>query len=365
MANIIERRSKGEVIFTEPMPGIKNVSGCLLGTEGEEHYWRAYSAAWGLVPYAQEPAILAPTAFNKSLQEQGNAIPIVFNHNMNMPIARNGGNSIDDYGLLYTAIPDLSGYDEESERIYHKIKSGQLFQSSIGFSPTQISKDKKSGLPIYNEAYLDHHSIVTKGANPGAKMVEVYSAEIDYGATGYQNLPIVEKAWDAAAAKKRVAAWAGGIENMNWSKYAKAFLWFDSANKDKMGAYKLPYADVIDGSLKAVSRGIFAAAAAVQGARGGVDIPEADRARIRAHIARYYKRMEKDVPWSADSIIAFRLDELGDYAINLTLAGDALSEAEPPSSLQKAASVKAGTDHFHAQIAAEFRKTLELLGGSR
>jgi len=365
MANIIERRSKGEIIFTEPMPGIKNISGCLLGTEGEDHYWRAYSAAWGLVPYADEPAILAPTAFTKTLRDQGNAIPIVFNHNMDMPIARNGGNSIDDYGLLYTAIPDLSGEDPESARIYNKIKSGQLFQNSIGFSPTQISEDKKSGLPIYTEAYLDHHSVVTKGANPKANIIEVYSADLEvYGATGYQNLPIVEKAWDAGAAKKRVAAWAGG-DDMDWSKYAKAFLWFDSADRKKIGSYKLPYADVIDGSLKAVSRGIFAAAAAIQGARGGVDIPEGDIARIRAHLARYYKKMDKEVPWSSSDIVAFRLDELQDYVIILTEAGEAPSEAEPPSSLQRAASIKAGTDHLHAQIAAEFRKTLAILGGSR
>jgi len=381
MTNIIKHRDRGELILTEPVIGIKNVSGCRLGAEGDEHYWRAYSAAWGLVPYAYEPAILASTAFDKTLQDQGNAIPIVFNHDMNMPVAKNGGNSVDDYGLQYKAIPDLSGNDPESARIYHKIKSGQLFQNSIGFTPIRIDKDKESGLPIYTEAYLDHHSIVTKAANPGAKVVEIYSADIEeYGATAYQNLPIIEKAWDAAAAKKRVAAWAGG-DDMNWSKYAKAFLWFDSADKEKIGAYKLPYADVIDGGLKAVTGGIYAAAGAIRGARARPDIPEADIARIRAHLARYYRRMDKETPWSADSIIAFRLDELQDYVIILTEAENAPRDAEPPSSPPDAdashlrtpslissppdaADANADASHLR-KVTAEFRKTLKILGGSR
>jgi len=365
MSNIIKQRDNGEMLFTLPLIGIK------LGTEGEEHYWRAYSAAWGLVPYADEPAILAPTAFNRTLQAQGSAIPIVFNHNMNMPIARNAGNYIDSYGMQYKAIPDLSGEDPESARIYQKIKSGQLFQNSIGFYPMKTQKDKETGLPIYTEAYLGHHSVVTKGANPKANMIEIYSAlgGEEYGATAYQNLPVVEKDWDAGAAKKRVAAWAGG-DDMDWSKYSKAFLWFDSADKEKIGSYKLPYADVIDGSLKAVSRGIFAAAAAIQGARGGVDIPEADIARIRAHLARYYKRMDKEVPWSSSDIITFRLDELQDYVIILTEAERALREPEP----QSRESTLAGT-HFpdpqrrdprkHSrELARLLKETLTLLGGS-
>ena len=365
MANIIKQRDRGEMLFTSPLIGMK------LGAEGENHYWRAYSAAWGLVPYADEPAILATTAFNKTLQEQGNAIPIVFNHNMDMPIARNGGNSVDNYGMQYTAFPDLSGEDPESARIYRKIKSGQLFQNSIGFYPKKTQKDKETGLPIYTEAYLGHHSVVTKGANPKANMIEVYSAldAEEYGATSYQNLPIVEKDWDAGAAKKRVAAWAGG-EDMDWSKYAKAFLWFDSSDREKIGSYKLPYADVIDGSLKAVSRGIFAAAAAIQGARGGVDIPEADIARIRAHLARYYKRMDKEVPWSSSDIITFRLDELQDYVIILTEAERALQEAEPGSRETTPPGAHFGEPQrreprkHSRELARLLKETLTLFGGS-
>ena len=365
MANIIKRRDRSDLILTVPIGGVR------LGTEGEEHYWRAYSAAWGLVPYTYEPAILAPTAFDKTLSEQGNAIPIVFDHNMSMPIARNGGNSADDYGLQYTAFPDLSGEDPESARIYRKIKTGQLFQNSIGFSPTKTTTDEKTGLPVYTEAYLDHHSVVAKGANPHAKMIEVYSADAEiYGATAYQNLPIVEKAWDAGAAKKRVAAWAGG-DDMDWSKYGKAFLWFDSADKEKIGSYKLPYADVIDGGLKAISRGIFAAAAAIQGARGGVDIPEADIARIRAHLARYYKRMDKEVPWSSSDIVTFRLDELQDYVIILTEAERALQGAEPgsreitPSGTHSGEPQRREPRKHSRELARLLQETLTLLGGSK
>src|SRR5690606_32361444 len=57
-------------------------------------------------------------------------------------------------------------------------------------------------------------------------------------------------------------------------------------------------ADVIDGRLMAVPRAIFAAAAVIQGARGGVNIPDSDIPAIKRHLERYYRKMEKEPPWA-------------------------------------------------------------------
>jgi hypothetical protein len=54
---------------------------------------------------------------------------------------------------------------------------------------------------------------------------------------------------------------------------------------------------VVDGALKAVPRGIFAAAAVLQGARGGTDISEDDQAKMRRHLARYYAKLDRTPPW--------------------------------------------------------------------
>ncbi|MGA9851850.1 MAG: HK97 family phage prohead protease [Gammaproteobacteria bacterium] len=133
----------------------------------------------------------------------------------------------------------------------------------------------------------------------------------------FHDLPLAPKdtVWDAAAADKRVRNWAKADKAPN-PKYAQAFFWFDGSAPDpdkdgvpdRFGDYKLPFADVIGGSLTAVPKGIYGAAAAIQGARGGVQIPVADRDAVKADIKRYYAKMAKafddeeiKVPWQRSS----------------------------------------------------------------
>ena len=119
----------------------------------------------------------------------------------------------------------------------------------------------------------------------------------------YQDLSLADEEleWDNEAAENRRREWAGGEDNTNWDKYRTAYLWYDSEDKEVFGGYKLPIGDIVDGNLKAVPRGIFAAAGAVGGARGGVDIPDADLAGVKTHLEKYYAKMERKAPWQ-DSI---------------------------------------------------------------
>jgi len=123
-------------------------------------------------------------------------------------------------------------------------------------------------------------------------------------ASGASDLPIAPRdtTWDAAAADKRVQDYAGGKDNMDWAKYAKAFFYVDEADKELLGSYKLGFADVIDGSLVAVPKGIFAVAGVLNGARGGADIPESDAMEIKDKVSAYYSRMAKE--FNDDSIKA-------------------------------------------------------------
>jgi HK97 family phage prohead protease len=121
------------------------------------------------------------------------------------------------------------------------------------------------------------------------------------GATTFGDLKLAprERSWDRAAADKRVRAWAGADEKPN-AKYRRAFFWFDSEAADTFGAFKLQFADIIEGSLVAVPRGVFACAGAIQGARGGVDIPAGDVPSVKAHIGKYYAKMRRE--WDDDTI---------------------------------------------------------------
>ena len=116
----------------------------------------------------------------------------------------------------------------------------------------------------------------------------------------FQDLPKApqNRAWDGAAAEGRVRSWAGGPEkdNVDFAKYRKAFVYFDPDDTENFSGYKLGIADVIDGSLHVVFRGVVAAFGALRGARGGVNIPDADKRKAMAHVLRYYDKFDVDRP---------------------------------------------------------------------
>lgn len=132
--------------------------------------------------------------------------------------------------------------------------------------------------------------------------------------SGSTDLPVAGKEveWEGDAATGRVFEWADG----DAEKIGQGYLWRDP-DKDgsEKSAWKLGFADVIDGTLTIVPRGVFAAAAALQGARGGVDIPAEDVDGVKTRVEALYARM-RDVlgddtiqaPWLAEENAAAELE---------------------------------------------------------
>ena len=116
--------------------------------------------------------------------------------------------------------------------------------------------------------------------------------------TTFQDLPLADRdrQWDGAAAEKRVRRWAGAEDEPN-DRYRDAHVWYDAEKKDNFTAYKLLIADVVDDKLVVVPRGVMAAGNVMQGARGGIDLPEADVPRVKSHLAKYYDKMDDTPPW--------------------------------------------------------------------
>jgi hypothetical protein len=124
------------------------------------------------------------------------------------------------------------------------------------------------------------------------------------GATGSTDLPLTDRdaSWDAGAARKTLEP----------GQFADAHFWKDpDGEADQIGSYKLPFAQVMDGKLTAVWAGVTGAAGAVQGARGGVSIPDGDVPGVKAKIADYYAKAKKqydddeiEVPWDSDAVTA-------------------------------------------------------------
>jgi HK97 family phage prohead protease len=111
-----------------------------------------------------------------------------------------------------------------------------------------------------------------------------------------------DTAWSGATAVKNVKAWASDADgNIDFTKYGKAFFSNSGAEGEdpKQGDFKLPFADVTDGKLQAVWKGVAAAYAAVNGARGGVDLSDDDKTKVLSQIKKYYKKFGKDWPEKA------------------------------------------------------------------
>lgn len=116
--------------------------------------------------------------------------------------------------------------------------------------------------------------------------------------SAFQDFPLADhdREWDGAAAEERIRRWAGAEAEPN-EKYRDAHIWYDHEKKDNFTAYRLIIADVIDGKVRAVPRGILTAGSITEGARGGAGLPGHDIDRVRSHLARYYAKMGEQAPW--------------------------------------------------------------------
>lgn len=96
--------------------------------------------------------------------------------------------------------------------------------------------------------------------------------------------------------------------------------WFDSAEPDLKGSYKLSH-HLAAGTHSVVLRGVNAAIAVVLGARDGVDIPEDDRRGVFDHLAKHLRDdFDRDPPEFRD----YTADELS------KLLPDVDEPVEPP-----------------------------------
>jgi HK97 family phage prohead protease len=182
-------------------------------------------------------------------------------------------------------LPDAERQAARFERV-RLLKSIRVFEHSIVTVP----------MNQYAQA------IAVKGAAPAALAADLDGDTVK-GATGAGNLPLAprDRPWNQDEANRRVREWAAATDAPN-AKYRRAFFWYDADNAGNFTAYKLQFADVIGDQLHAVPRAIFAVAAVLEGARGGVSIPDEDKVEVRRRVTAYYARMRKE--FDDNSIVA-------------------------------------------------------------
>lgn len=204
---------------------------------------------------------------------------------------------------------------------YHTVKAmGDLQDWSYGYDVLPPSGPGIfNGQRVRELRKLDVYEVspVLMGAGVNLGTLAMKSSK---GVTSFADLPLAERLVnfaDRPEAEPRIRAWAssdgsGDPDTLDWLKYRKGFLWYDAEAPEQLAAYKLIFADVLDGVLTAIPRGIFLAAATMQGARGGVDIPSSDRDPVKSHIARYYAKMRAAFdddgiipPWESKGVLGY------------------------------------------------------------
>jgi HK97 family phage prohead protease len=262
----------------------------------EYFYFEGYGSTFGNIDRGND--VVMKGAFQESLKEQ---MPALFwQHKATEPLGIFVKAYEDNHGLYVKGkMPKADTF--VSGRVIPQMKIGAINKMSIGFTTEDFEKESYKGEVIYKltKIKLWEVSLVSIPMNDKADVTHMKSI------VPYQNLQIVKTennepdttmTWNSDAAIKRIREFTGSTEKPSES-YREAFLWYDKENIESFGSYKMPIADVIDNRLQVIPRAIYAAAAAMRGARGGVDIPEEERAGVIENIEKYYKKMEQDSPF--------------------------------------------------------------------
>jgi HK97 family phage prohead protease len=267
--------------------------------------------------------VVHPGAFLKTLQENGpggaDRIRATWQHDVWEPIGRplemEEVRRTDLPAQVLDRAPDASGGLRVVTKIsmttrgrdaYTLLQDEVLREWSIGYYPVKYDWDEDADEPVRNlrEVKLIEYALVTLAMNHGAVTDSVKAV------VPFQDLPLGDEgaAWDADAAEKRVREWAGGAddpERMDWEKYRSAYVLYDKDEPERLSSYKLLIADVIDGKLTAMPRGIFAAAVVLQGGRSPVQgFDDGDVEGAKGHLGRYYGRMDRTAPWDREQASA-------------------------------------------------------------
>jgi len=264
--------------------------------------------------------VIHPGAFTKTISERGLQVRVLDQHQADS-VMRALGKPIELREIsreelpqkLLAECPEATGAllaktqflmdTPEGEGAFKRLKQGAIGEWSFGYDVIQSDfskkKDGDKAITVRNlrELKLYEYSPVLFGMNPATTTLDAKAKAV----SGKTSLGIAprDREWDAAAADRRVREWAGAEDEPN-AKYRQAFFYYDEEAPENFGSYKLGFADVVDGELQAVPRGIFA----VAGGRGvdAADIPEDDKEAIKTKVNHYYERMSDE--FGDDSLVS-------------------------------------------------------------
>jgi len=154
----------------------------------------------------------------------------------------------------------------------------QTLEEELNRSPAVMKHEEPE------DDYLPIYELVLK-PKEGMRIVKAIE-RIEKGAIAYKDYGHADEgtSWDAGKE----------VKQMEVEQLKKYCAWYKSDKPDLKSSYKLPHHRVSDG--KAVWRAVYAAMAALLGARGGVQLPSGDRKGVYNHLKSHYKAWDKEPP---------------------------------------------------------------------
>lgn len=284
---------------------VGRIMGVMVGpdTEGNEAMW-----GWGDM---FDPEIIPEVAKAQYLMEQGVL-----------------GLSVDPGGPVVASIDPATG----SQYVSEYTVGGATLVSRPAFSGMELCLLNEDGewatgdedmailMPYFEgvdggdiclDCEMDKGPLKERLINEASHMLPSVFSVNDQGWRGLP-LAIREAPFDNDDATKRIQAWAtdqSGAVDVN--KMQRAFMWHDTRYPPtQTQSYRLPVGDIINGDLTLIFHAIYAAAALLSGAHGGLpDIPDNEKNQLRNVISNIYPEMAKSfndpnirAPWDAPAI---------------------------------------------------------------
>lgn len=148
----------------------------------------------------------------------------------------------------------------------------------------------------YRRARISGVTIVPMGAFEQDSLSPMFGEETALALTktsSWRSMPSQprEAEYNADEAFQRILAWADGDD----AKARSMFLWFDpSAAEGARDRFRLPIGDIVNGRPALNFHAVYAAAALVSGAHGGLPtVSDAEKAQLRRTISDMYARFSK------------------------------------------------------------------------
>lgn len=201
--------------------------------------------------------------------------------------------------------------DDERTRETHAEADGQTVPIDQPFTVGGEQADYPGDPDLSDEESFNCRCTVIYGepltAASTAEGGEMNDQSMTAAASGDTSLPLSarDRAWDAGAATARLKKWAssdgsGDPDTIDYAKLARGYFWKDGTPA-AIGDLKLPFADLINGTLTAVWRGVTAGAQRLTQTQG-VDV-----GAVQKKMAAFYVKAAKEYndpsikpPWGAD-----------------------------------------------------------------